>query len=293
MQNQLIAMKSIFFVILACAPLTEAKAQTISLPFYDSTWSKPHQPFRIAGNLYYVGTHELACFLITGDKGHILINTGLAESTELIKESIEHLGFKFSDIKILLTNQAHYDHVAALAEIQALTGANVMVQEADAPALRDGGKSDYIMGSFGKTFEPVKVDRLLKDNDTIELGDIKLLVLHHPGHTKGATSFVFETRDENRKWKVLIANAPTILSQARISGMPSYPNIGKDYDRTLRSLKEQKFDIWVAAHASQFDLHKKYNANVKYNPQSFVDATGFEVLLQSLQRDYNKRLKEN
>ncbi len=286
-------MRSVLLSLVACiAFFAGAHSQTISLPYYDSTWSQPHQPFRIAGNLYYVGTHELACFLITGDKGHVLINTGLAESTKLIRESVERLGFKFPDIKIILTNQVHYDHVAAMAEIQRLTGAKVMVHEADAQVLSDGGKSDYIFGPLGRTFEPVKADKKLKDRKTIELGNIKLLVLHHPGHTKGATSFILDTEDDNRKWRILIANAPTILSQARISGMPSYPKVGKDYDYTLQSLKEQKFDIWVAAHASQFDLHKKFNPTLGYQPESFVDPTGFEGLLESLKRDYDKRLGE-
>ena len=115
------------------------------LPYYDSTWSKPYEPFRIAGNLYYVGTYDLACYLIATPKGHVLINSGLAESVPMIRKNVEALGFKISDIKILLTTQAHYDHVAGLAEIKQLTGAKMMVQEADAQVLADGGSSDFVL----------------------------------------------------------------------------------------------------------------------------------------------------
>src|SRR6478609_7645204 len=151
--------------------------QSHSYPYYDSSWSKPYEPFRIAGNLYYVGTYDLGCYLITTPKGHVLINSGLVESTPLIRKNVEALGFKFSDIKLLLTTQAHYDHVAALAEIKKITGAKMMVHEGDAPALADGGHSDFIFGNMeGASFAPIKVDRVLHDGDNIQLGETKLLV---------------------------------------------------------------------------------------------------------------------
>lgn len=277
-------------VLLVCTH--GAMSQSSKLPYYDSTWTKPFEPFRVAGNIYYVGSYELACYLIVTDAGHILINTGLAESTTMLSENMSKLGFKISDIKILLTNQVHYDHVAAMSEIQKMTGAKMMVHANDAAVMEDGGASDYIFGPLGKTFEAVNVDKKLNDKDFVTLGSTRLLVLHHPGHTKGATSFLVETNDEKQKWKVLIANIPTMLSQARISGMPSYPNIGKDYRATLESLREQSFDIWLAAHASQFHLHQKFNADKPYNPEAFADQTGFRELLNELDTEYSKRVKE-
>ena len=107
------------------------------------SWTKPFPAHKIVGNLYYVGTEDLACFLITNPDGHILINTGLADSVPLIRDSVQKLGFKFEDIRILLTMQAHFDHVAGFAEIQKLTGARVFATEQDAPVLEDGGKSDH------------------------------------------------------------------------------------------------------------------------------------------------------
>ncbi|MBT1701328.1 subclass B3 metallo-beta-lactamase [Fulvivirgaceae bacterium PWU4] len=284
--------KSFLIVLSILSSVFVAQAQSsASLPYYDPTWSKPYEPFRIAGNVYYVGTYDLACYLITTPEGHILINSGLAESAAMIRKSVETLGFRFSDIKILLTTQAHYDHVAGLAQIQKETGAKMMVNEADAQVLADGGSSDFIFGGKGSMFTPVKADRLLHDGDTVKLGGTKLLVLHHPGHTKGSTSFMLDVKDEKRSWKVLIVNIPSILSQTRISGMPAYPNVGKDYDYTLKSLRKLQFDLWVASHAGQFGLHDKRKEGDAYRPEIFNDRPAFEASINSVQLDYNKRLK--
>lgn len=258
----------------------------------DSAWSKPYEPFRVAGNVYYVGTYDLASYLITTPKGHFLINTGLAGSVPLIRRNVEALGFNFTDIKILLTNQAHYDHVAGMAEIKKITGARMMVQEADAPVLADGGASDFVMGGNGPMFVGLKADRLLHDGDTLCLGTTTIRILHHPGHTKGSTSFLLDTRDDNRTWNVLIVNIPTILSQTRLKGMKAYPQVGSDYRRTLDALKKQSFDIWLAAHASQFDLHKKRQPGDPYKPEVFADRPLFEASINQARHEYERRLKE-
>src|SRR5687768_13216225 len=136
-----------FSIVFSVISIFSAHAQKLSpIPYADSSWTKPYQPFRIAGNLYYVGTYDLASYLITTPEGHILINTGLAESVPMIQKNIESLGFQFSDIKILLTSQGHYDHVAGMARIHKLTGAKMMVHKGDADVLSDGGASDYVFG---------------------------------------------------------------------------------------------------------------------------------------------------
>ena len=151
-------------------------AQKVKEPKTTREWAAPYQPFRIAGNLYYVGTYDLACYLIATPQGNILINTGLAASVTQIKANIETLGFKLADTKILLTTQAHYDHMGAMAAIKKMTGAQMIVDEKDADVLATGGKSDYELGKYGTSFKPVKPDRLLHDGDTIsswryEIGD--------------------------------------------------------------------------------------------------------------------------
>jgi metallo-beta-lactamase class B len=253
-------------------------------------WVKPYRPFRIAGNLYYVGTDELACFLITTPKGHILINTGAPGSAPLIYSSIAALGFNFSDIKILLATHAHLDHVGSMAEIKKITGAKMMIEANDAPILADGGSSDYEFGGKGILFEPVKADSLLHDRDTIKFGGMQIIVLHHPGHTKGACSFLFDVKDEHRSYRVLVANMPTVLDEAKLPSMPTYPDVGKDYAYTLNAMKEVQFDIWVAAHASQFGLHQKHKAGDAYNPEAFSDRKGYDLMIDDLKKDYLRRL---
>jgi metallo-beta-lactamase class B len=286
---------SLRFCLTVClmAVVFSAAAQKLApLPWNDSAWSQPYEPFRVAGNVYYVGTYDLASYLITTPNGHFLINTGLAESVPMIRKNVEALGFKFNDIKILLTNQVHYDHVAGMAEIKKITGARMMVQEADAAVLADGGASDFAFGGTGATFAGLRADRLLHDGDTLRLGTTTLRVLHHPGHTKGSTSFLLDTRDDNRAWKVLIVNIPTILPQTRLKGMKAYPQVGSDYRRTLEALKKQPFDVWVAAHAGQFDLHEKRKVGDAYNPQVFADRPLFEASINRAKQEYERRLKE-
>lgn len=280
---------SLAFVLSAFASFGQSRTP---YPYYDSTWSKPYEPFRVAGNVYYVGTYDLACFLITTAQGHVLINSGLAESTPLIRQNVETLGFRFADIKILLTTQAHYDHVAALAEIKKLTGAKMMVHEGDAQVLADGGKSDFVFSKIkGAGFAPIAVDRVLQHGDTIKIGDTNVVALHHPGHTKGATSFLLNAKDEKRSWKILIVNMPSILTETRIFGMPGYPNVGKDYGYTFEALKKIDFDVWVASHAGQFGLHKKRKPGDAYNPERFNDRDAYLALVHRLEEDYQKRLK--
>jgi len=255
-------------------------------------WSEPYPPFRIAGDLYYVGTRELACYLITTDKGNILINTGLAGSLPLIKNSIERLGFRFKDTRILLTSQVHYDHVGAMAAIKRLTGARMMVNAKDAPVLADGGRSDYEMGALGVQFKPVKADRLLYDGDTISLGNTRVIMLHHPGHTKGSSSFLITTKDDKRSYRILIANIPTIITRRPLNAIPAYPDIAQDYAYTLKSLKHLSFDLWLAAHASQFDLLERHVPGTPYNPQLFADRKAYDALINDRYADYLKKLDQ-
>jgi len=179
------SLKNIALAVAISLLVLPATAQKVKEPKISNTdWAKPYEPFRIAGNLYYVGTYDLACYLITTSKGNILINTGLASSASQIKKNIETLGFKFSDTKILLTTQAHYDHMGAMAFVKKQTGAKLMVNEKEAEVLKDGGASDYALGGHGSVYKPVKPDRLLKDGDTIALGEMKLVMLHHPAIPK-------------------------------------------------------------------------------------------------------------
>jgi metallo-beta-lactamase class B len=283
---------NLLFVAFLLATALTGAAQNVQEPkVTNAEWSKPYPPFRIAGNLYYVGTYDLACYLITTSKGNILINTGLAASDSQIMNNIKTLGFQFPDIKILLTTQAHYDHMGAMAAIKESTGAKLMIDEKDAPVSIDGGQSDYSFGSNTSAFKPVKPDRLLHDGDSIVLDNMKLLMLHHPGHTKGSCSFLFTVKDDKRSYKVLIANMPTIVTEKRFTDIAAYPGIASDYAYTFHAMQNVSFDIWLAAHASQFRMHDKHKPGDAYNPAAFIDKSGYDSAIQQLEKAYDDKIK--
>lgn len=257
----------------------------------NAEWRQPFPPFKMIGNVYWVGTYDLSTYLITTDAGHILINTGFADTVPQIVEGVEKLGFKLSDVKILLATHAHVDHVAGLAELKRLTGAQMWMSEADAVLLEDGGVSDFRFGD-GRTqsFAPVKVDRRLKDRDTIVLGGVTLTAYHHPGHTKGATSFTLTARDAGRDYRVAIVNMGGINPGVTVSGMPKYATIADDYARTFAAQKALPVDVFLASHAAQFGMHDKYKPGDAYDPNRFVDPTGYRAAVERLEGVYREQL---
>lgn len=257
----------------------------------DDEWRRPVAPFRIAGNVYYVGTYDLACYLITTPSGHILLNTGLADSTPLIRRSITELGFKLSDVKILLTNQAHYDHVAALAEIQKETGARMFAAEGDVQLLEDGGSSDFHFGDRFK-FALVTVHRKLKQGDRVELGGTQLTVHLMPGHTRGSVGYAMRVPEGNRSLMILFANMASINPGVRLLGNTRYPGIAEDYARTFRTQKELKPDIFLAGHASQFGMHEKLKRPASDGPARFIDPDGYRRRVEEYEAAYRKQLAE-
>ena len=254
-----------------------------------AAWSKPFPGHRVIGNLYAVGTYDLACFLITSDEGHILINTGLAESAPLIRNNVESLGFRLEDVRILLTMQAHYDHAAAFAEIKQATGARLWATAGDAPLLEDGGASDpHFQGEY--TFAPVPVDRILRDGEVIELGATRLTVVEMPGHTPGSVGYTMTVTENGRDYRVAIANMGSMNPGLRLLEDPTYPGIAEDFAETFRRQKAMDVDVWVAAHASQYGLHDKYRPGDPYSPDTFVDPEGFLELVAHYEELYEKQL---
>ena len=248
-------------------------------------WAKPFPGHRVIGNLYAVGTYDLASFLITSQDGHILINTGLEDSTSLIRENIESLGFRLEDVRILLTTQAHWDHTAALAEIKEVADAEMWATAGDAPVLEDGGFSDPHFGGR-ESFAPVNVDRILTDGEVIELGETRLTVLETPGHTVGSSSYTMTVRAGERDYAVVIANMGSINEGKRLVVDPTYPGVAEDFAETFRRQKLLPVDVWVASHGSQYGLHEKYEPGQAYDPDTFVDPEGFFAEVERLERVY-------
>jgi metallo-beta-lactamase class B len=254
-------------------------------------WRQPFPAFKLIGNVYWVGTYDLSTYLITTDAGHILINTGFEDTVPLIVRGVEELGFEIADVEILLATHAHGDHVAGLAELKRLTGARMMMSEADSVLLEDGGVSDFRFGD-GRTpsFDAVQVDRRLKDEDTVSLGGVTLTAHHHPGHTKGATSFTLTVREGGRDYRVGIMNMAGINAGVTVSGMPKYPTIADDYARTFAAQKALPVDVFLASHAAQFRMHEKYKPGDAYDPNRFVDPAGYRAAVERLEKLYLDQL---
>src|SRR5690349_18596859 len=174
-------------------------------------WTEPFPPFRIADNLYYVGSKGLASYLITTPQGHILINSDLEANVPLLQASITQLGFKFSDVKILLISHAHWDHDAGSASVKKLTGASYMVMDADVPVVESGGATDFHYGGDAATrYPPVRVDRVLHDGDEVKLGTVVLVAHLTPGHTKGCTTWTLTVRDGGKTYTAVIIGSPNV-----------------------------------------------------------------------------------
>jgi metallo-beta-lactamase class B len=272
--------------LLACS----ARAQ-LAQALVSKAWTDPFPPFRIVANVYWVGTYDLSSYLIVTPQGDILINTGLADSVPQIRSNIESLGFKVSDIKILMATHAHWDHVAGMAEMKRITGARLLATQADAVLLEDGGQSDFRWGGDpGAAFAPVKVDQKIKDGEKVRFGGMELTVHHHPGHTKGAASFSFTVQEGGRSYRVLIANPGAINAGVVLLHNPKYPNIVEDYARTFHAQKELTTDIFLASHAGQFRMHDKYKPGDPYDPNQFVDPQGYRASVERLEKIYLDQL---
>jgi metallo-beta-lactamase class B len=254
-------------------------------------WTEPFPPFRIAGNLYYVGSKGLANYLITTPQGHILINSDLEANVPMIRTSIEQLGFKFSDVKILLINHAHWDHDAGSAKVKQLTGAKYMVMEGDVPVVESGGKADFQYGNDpAMLYPPTRVDRVLHDGDKVTLGDAVLTAHLTPGHTKGNTTWTLAVRDGDRTYNAVIIGSPNVNPGYKLVDNPKYPTIAEDYERTFRVLKSLPCDLFLGAHGSYFGLEKKYASMKAGAGNPFVDPEGCAAFIAQKDAEFRSEL---
>jgi metallo-beta-lactamase class B len=244
----------------------------------NADWTEPFPPFKIAGNLYYVGSKGLANYLIATPQGHILINSDLEKNVPLIRASVEKLGFKFTDIKILLISHAHWDHNAASDTIKKLTGAKYMVMEGDVSVVESGGKTDFQYGNVPATlYAPTQVDRALHDGEEVKLGGSVLVAHLTPGHTKGCTTWTMKVQEAGKTYNVVIIGSPNVNPGYRLVNNTSYPQIAADYEKMFRVLKSLPCDIFLGAHGSYFDLETKY-ARLKESAFTvFVDPEGYKM----------------
>ncbi len=257
----------------------------------NADWTQPFPPFRIAGNLYYVGSKGLANYLITTPQGHILINSDLEANIPLIRTSIEKLGFKFGDVKILLISHAHWDHNAGSAMIKQLTGAKYMVMDKDVPNVESGGKTDFQYGGNpDNRYPPTTVDRVLHDGDRVTLGDAVLVAHLTPGHTKGCTTWAMKVSEGGKTYDAVIVGSPNVNPGYKLVDNASYPEIASDYERMFVVLKSLPADLFLGAHGDYFGLQEKYARLKPGGPNPFIDSDGYRAFVVQKERAFRDEL---
>ena len=256
-------------------------------------WSEPFPAFRIAGNLYYVGTKDLASYLVTTPKGHILINSTLEENVPLIRRSVESLGFKFTDIKILLISHAHYDHDAGSALVKELTGAKYMVMDADVEAVESGGKTDFHYRNDPQTlYKPTKVDRVLHDGDEVKLGGSVLVAHLTAGHTKGCTTWSMKVQEGPKTYNAVIVGSPNVNPGYKLVNNELYPQIAADYAKGFRLLKSLPCDLFLGAHGGYFDLTTKYERFKRGDTTAFIGPAGYRDFVTEREQAFQRELQK-
>jgi metallo-beta-lactamase class B len=256
-------------------------------------WTEPFSPYRIVANVYYVGSRGLASYLITTPQGHILINSSLEDSVPLIRESIEKLGFRFSDVKILLISHAHWDHAAGSAIMKEITGAKYMVMDADVSVIETGGKSDFQYGnSPNSLYQPTKVDRVLHDGDEVRLGDTVLVAHLTPGHTKGCTTWTLKATEGGKTYDVVIVGSPNVNPGYKLVNNTLYPQIAEDYDRMFRVLKSLPCDVFLGAHGNYYGMEAKFARLKEAGPNPFIDPEGYNSYVAERERAFRLELEK-
>jgi metallo-beta-lactamase class B len=256
-------------------------------------WTRTFPPFRIAGNLYYVGSEDLAAYLIVTPKGDILINSNLESSPPLIRKSVEALGFHFGDIKILLISHGHYDHCAGSAEILRETHAKYEVMAPDVSVVESGGRTDfYYANDKSMRFPPAHVDRILHDGDTVSLGGTVLTAHLTAGHTKGTITWTLDEPEAGRNLHVVIVGSPNVNPGYKLVRNPTYPRIAADYRHQFQVLKSLPCDIFLGAHGSYFGLKEKYDRYEAGDKNAFIDPEGYKAYIADREQAFETEWKK-
>ncbi len=260
-------------IVLTLFPFAAAFAQPAG-------WNDPFPPHRVMDNLYYVGTKELASFLIVTPEGLILMNSDYESSVPVIQASVKQLGFDFKDIKILIAGHAHPDHVEGDALVKQLTGAQVVVGRIDAPAtraFRPGGKEHPI-------------DRLVDEGDTVTLGGTTLTAHLMPGHTKGCLAWTTDLKENGKTYHAFIECS---LNGQFLQVLDNYPGIVEDFRATYKKARTFPVDVWVSSHASFYHMAEKYEklkARREGDPNPFVDPEGYKAHVDEYEKSFEAAL---
>jgi metallo-beta-lactamase class B len=262
---------------------------------------KPADPFRIAGNLYYVGANDVSSFLLTGPEGHVLIDGGYPGTAPMIMASVAKLGFDIRDVKVLLNSHAHFDHAGGLAELQKASGAELWISEGDANAIEAGGAGDPALGffKFASYFPLLRypaphIDHRFKDGAKVRVGPTELTAHITAGHTRGCTSWSFPVQDGKRELLVVHICSLTLMDGVSLVSPEAYPGIRTDYERSFQTLRSLRADIWLASHAREFGRWRKFSARAtSRNPADpFIDRAGYLSAIDRAEERFRKELAQ-
>jgi metallo-beta-lactamase class B len=264
-----------------------------ALPATAQQTVEPFTPFKVIGNIYYVGDTNECVYLIATPAGHILLDTGFAETVPIVKAGVEKLGFHMRDIKIMISGHAHVDHVAGHALVKQMTGALILASELDAPVIESGGARGDYRGPRAEPWTPAKVDQIIRDGERVTLGGVTLVAHLTPGHTRGNTTWTMVTEENGVKFNVAFMPSVGRNEGVHVFNYPNYPTIGDDYQISFRLLKTLPCEVFLGPHGSFFDLTGKFarmQAGAKENP--FVDPVGCQQYIERGEAAFQKQLEE-
>jgi metallo-beta-lactamase class B len=251
-------------------------------------WTRPIEPFRVVGDVYYVGTKGLGAYLITSPSGHVLLDATLAQNAPQVERNIEKLGFRLKDVKLLIENHAHTDHVGGLAQLKADTGAPLWASAGDRWALENGrqfGDTDYGV----LTFPAVKVDRVVHDGETVHVGPNALTAWLTPGHTRGCTTWSLPVEQAGRRLKVVFLCSVTVAGN-KLVGNKAYPGIVTDFRRTFVRLKTMQADVVLTGHPEAADVLARHARQRAGDARAFVDPGELSRLVSQADSDFETEL---
>lgn len=269
------------FLAVLLAPMLHAQKDPTS-----RAWNAPVPPFRIAGNLYYVGAADIASYLITTPKGHILLDGGFEETAPIVLANLKTLGFRIADVRLLIGSHPHLDHAGGLAALKKASGAKFLASAADAPYYASGGRNDPQFGDR-LLFPPVAVDRIIADGERVTLGGVSLIARITPGHTPGCTTWTLTVSDGAKKRNVVILGSPTAPEGYTLVGNARYPNIVADYRRQFALLRSLHPDIFLGSHGQFFDLQAKRTSG---KANAFVDPEGYRTFIAAKEREFEEKV---
>jgi len=262
-------------------------------------WTTAMAPFRIADDLCYVGSQDLASYLVVTPQGDVLINANLASSPPQIRASVEKLGFRWTDIKILLNSQAHFDHVGGAAEVVRETHAKNMVMEGDESVVESGARTDFLSPSPNiPGYGPLRVDRVLHDLDTVSLGGVILTAHKTAGHTRGCTTWTMRAHlpgePAGRLRDIVIVGGVGFWSEYHFAAAAghrvSYPGIAGDFEHTFAVLRALPCDVFLGAHGGYFNMLAKLERYPKDGPRVFVDPAGYRDFVADARKTFEQAL---